>query len=126
MQAYQKLLPILAEKNATLMAISPMTPDKSLTMAEKNALEFPVLSDVGNRVARDWRLVFRLPEYLDDVFKQFGFGLPEYNGDESWELPIPGTFVVDRDRRIRLASVDADYTTRLEPRELVACLNRIG
>lgn len=125
MQAYQKLLPFFREKQATLMAISPMTPDKSLSMAEKNALEFPVLSDAGNRVARDYRLVFRLPEYLDEVFHQFGFGLPEYDGDESWELPIPGTFVVGRDRRIVLASVDADYTTRLEPRDLVACLNAL-
>ena len=122
MQAYQKILPAIRSHGATLIAISPQTPDHSLSTAEKNGLEFEVLSDLGNRVARNYRLVFRLPEYIEPIFTQAGFPLPQYNADETWELPIPGTFVVDRDLCVRLAYVDADYTTRLEPKAILECL----
>jgi peroxiredoxin len=111
---------------ASLVTISPQTPDNSLSMAEKNDLQFEVLSDVGNKVARQFRLVFALVEILRPLYKQIGADLQKYNGDESYELPIPGTFVIAQDGTIRLASVDADYTHRLEPSVIIESLRLLS
>jgi peroxiredoxin len=107
---------------ASLIAISPQLPDKSLSTTEKNELKFAVLSDVGNKVARQFGLVFSLAEVLRPIYKQIGADLPAYNGEESWELPIPGTFVIAQDGTIQLAFLDADYTHRLEPAAILECL----
>ena len=104
---------------ATLIAISPQPPDNSLTIAEKNDLKFEVLSDVGNVVARKFGLAFRLVDELQPAMSALGIELPEFNGDDAWELPIPGTYVIDPDGQITLAYVDANYTTRLEPGDIV-------
>jgi len=122
LQAYQESLPEIQALGASLVAVSPQTPDSSLSTAEKDQLKFEVLSDVGNRVARSYGLVFRVGDTVKSVMKGFGLDLAKYNGDESWELPVPGTFVIAPDGSIRLAFVDADYTRRLEPREIVAAL----
>ena len=95
-------------------------------MAEKNELKFEVLSDVGNKVARQFGLVFSLAEELRPLYKTIGSDLPAHNGDDSYELPIPGTFVVSQDGIIRLAFVDADYTHRLEPAAILDSLQAIG
>ena len=127
MRAYQQRLPEMRALGAQLVAISPQRPDQSLSMAEKNALEFEVLSDAGNRVARQFGLVFPLAARLRQVYKNVGgIDLSVYNGDESWELPMPGTFVIGRDRTIQLAYVEADYTRRLEPGEILDCLQQLG
>ena len=106
-------------QGATLIAISPQTPDSSLTMTEKNDLNFEVLSDVGNTVARQFGLAFRLVDELQTTMGALGIKLPEYNGDDAWELPIPGTYVIGTDGTIKLAYVDANYTTRLEPGDIL-------
>jgi len=125
LQAYQQALPEIESLGGSLIAISPELPDNSLSTAEKNALSFPVLSDSGNEVARRYRLTIRMPEVIEPIFTQFGFPLPKWNGDDSWELPMPGTFVIDRGGVVRLAYVDADYTTRLEPKEIIDCLRKL-
>lgn len=107
---------------ASLVAISPQVPDNSLSMVEKNNLQFEVLSDAGNTVARHFGLVFSLVDVLRPLYKTIGADLTKYNGDESWELPIPGTFVIAQDGTIRLAFVDADYTHRLEPAAIIESL----
>jgi len=104
---------------ASLIAISPQSPDNSLTMAEKNDLQFEVLSDVGNAIARQFGLAFRLVDELAATMSSMGIKLPEYNGDDAWELPIPGTYVIDTDGTITLAYIDANYTTRLEPGDIL-------
>lgn len=121
LRAYQAILPELARLGATLVAISPQTPDASKEIITKGELAFPVLSDVGNHVARKYRLVFTLPEAL----RPFTANLPQYNADDSWELPLPGTFVVDRDGIIQLAFVDADYTKRLEPSKIINAVKHL-
>lgn len=118
LRAYQAILPQVTRLDATLVAISPQTPDASVEIVSKAGLTFPVLSDVGNHVARSYRLVFVLPE----VLRPYTANLPQYNGDKSWELPLPGTFVVGRDGIIKLAYVQADYTKRLEPSDILAAL----
>ncbi len=104
------------------MAVSPQTPDNSLTTAEKNELAFTVLSDVGARLARAYGLVFRLPDSLRPYYDRIGVSLERFNGDGSWELPMPATYIVDRDGTIRFGHVDPDYTQRLEPADLLDAL----
>ena len=126
MQVYKERLADFQKFGASLVAVSPQTPDNSLSMAEKNALEFPVLSDAGNKVAAEYRLVFSLPEILRPIYSQIGAELPKFNGDDSWNLPIPGTFVIAPDGIIRLAYVHADYTRRLEPDAILEALGGIA
>ena len=111
---------------ASLIAISPQTPDNSLTVAEKHDLQFEVLSDVGNTVARQFGLAFRFVDELQAVFEKMGIQLPKYNGDDAWELPIPGTYVLGQDGTIMLAYVNANYTTRLEPGDILESLQGLN
>lgn len=122
LHAYQQILPQIQTLGASLVAISPQTPDHSLTLAEKRALTFAVLSDVGNQVARQFGLVFPIDEAVRATYRQVGANLPAYNGDTSWELPIPGTFLVDQSGTVRLAFVDPDFTHRLDPSIIIARL----
>ena len=122
MQAYQQILPEIRDRGASLAAISPEPPSQTLTTAEKNALEFAVLSDVGNAVARRYGVVFRVTDALKQPMQTLGVDVAKHNEDPSWELPIPATYVVDRGGVIRLAFVEVDYRKRLEPREILAAL----
>ena len=126
LRAYQAALPEIKALGATLVAISPQTPDNSLTTAEKAGLTFPVLSDVGNRVARRYGLVFALSEAARPIYTAIGSDLSVYNGDASWELPVPGTFVIAPDGTVRLAFVDPDYSHRLEPAAILAALRDLA
>jgi peroxiredoxin len=120
LRAYRRILPQIKALGASLIAISPQTPDKTLTTVEKKELTFPVLSDVGNVVGRTYGLVFVTPEAARHP------GISAANGDESWELPVPGTFVIAQDGTIKLAFVDADWTHRLEPAELLKALEGLA
>jgi peroxiredoxin len=119
LRAYQKALPDLRAAGAQLIAVSPESPDNSLSTVEKNALAFSVLSDRGGEVAGAYRLAFELSAELKAIYRSRGRDLAEWNGGD-WTLPVPGTFVIGRDRRVALAHVDADYRSRLEPADAVA------
>jgi peroxiredoxin len=123
LQAYQAVLPEIKALGASMVAISPQTAERSLSMAEKHHLGFEVLSDLGNKVAQQYGLVFSLVEPLQEFYiRKFGVDLKDYNADESYELPMPGTFIVSQGGTIRFAFVDPDYTLRLEPSEMIARL----
>ena len=113
---------LIIQLGARLIAVSPQLPDGSLSTAEKNRLEFDVLSDVGNGVARSFGLVYSLPEELREALRSNGKDLTRINGDNSWELPVPATFVIAPDRRVMLAHVDVDYRRRLAPEDIIAAL----
>lgn len=119
LRAYQKALPELAAAGAQLIAVSPESPDNSLSTKEKNALAFSVVTDRGGRTAGEYRLAFRLSPELEALYRARGRDLAEWNGGD-WTLPVPGTFVIGKDRRIALAHVDADYRARLEPAAAIA------
>lgn len=121
----QRALPELEALGARLVTISPQLPDNSLSMADKLDLTFEVLSDVGNRVAREFGLVYTLPAEMRSIYVDFGIDLPAANGDQSFELPVPATYVIDRSGIIRLAFVDIDYTKRLDPEEILAALTKL-
>jgi len=125
LRSLQGKLSEFRELGATLVAISPELPDRSLSTVEKNELTFPVLSDVGNRVAREFRLVH--PIAPDVVAYQLGNGndVAAFNGAAVAEVPLPATYVVDRTGRVGYAFVSADYTRRSEPDEVLAVVRRL-
>ena len=117
----QEKLPAFKEHNAQLLALTPEQPDKSLDTKEKNSLEFEVLSDLDNQVARKFGVVYTLPEEIHNAYEN-GFGLSDYNGNEKGELPLAATYVIDTSGIIRYAFLDADYRNRAEPEEIVRAL----
>jgi len=125
LRALQQALPDIQACGANLAAISPQTPDNSLSTVEKHELSFEVLSDVGNQVAREFGLVFTVPESLRPIYQQFGIDLPDANGDETFELPIPATYVVSPNGVITHAFVSPDYTQRLDPEEILTMLKSL-
>jgi peroxiredoxin len=125
LRAYQAILSELTALGAHLVAISPQLPDGSLSTAEANSLTFDVLSDVGNAVARSFGLVWSLPEELRAALRSNDKALPAINGDESWELPVPATYLIARDGQIALAAIEVDYRKRLEPDAILAALRAL-
>lgn len=119
LNAYQREFKEIQETGATLMAISPETPDASLSTKEKNELEFIVLSDEKNNVAKQFNLVFSMPDYLIEVYQQSGLDVAGHNGNEDWELPKTATFVIDTSGKIVFAEVNSDYTQRTEPSKVI-------
>ncbi len=124
--AFQLALPEISALGARLAAISPEHPDGSLTPEEVDRLTFEVLSDAGNRVARQFGLVYRLDQEARDLVTELGVDLAASNGDESWELPVPATFIVAPDRRIVFASADPDYRRRADPADVVMALDALA
>ena len=122
LRAYQQAWPQLQALGATLVAIAPQTPEHSRVLVDREGLTFAVLSDGGNTVARQYGLVYTLEEGVRDAYQQVGAALPAVNGDDSWELPIPATFIIAPTGRVLLAFVDPDFTHRLEPSALIAAL----
>jgi len=110
---------------AELLAIAPELPDNGAETAAKASLSFPLLSDAGNPVARSYGLVFTLAEELRPIYASFGFDIPASNGEESFELPMPATYIIDRNGKIAHAFVNADYTQRMEPSEILKILNTL-
>jgi peroxiredoxin len=126
LRAYQSVLPQISASGARLVAISPQLPDNSLDTANKNALTFDVLSDVRNEVARGYGLVYSLPEEIRAALRSNNKALPSINGDESWELPVPATYVIASDQHVALAYIEVDYRKRLEPEALLTCLKSLS
>lgn len=122
MEAMSLIVPQLERSGATLAAISPQTVKQSFFMHDQHKLHFPLLSDAGNKVARQFGLTYRVPAAQEAIYRRAFVNLPFTNGDDSWELPIPATFIVDRDATIFYASANEDYTERPEPIELVNSL----
>ena len=110
---------------ASLVAISPQLPDESLTTAEKNELEFEVLSDVDSEVADKYGLTFSLAEDLRPIYKNWGADVATVNDDPDCKLPLPATYVIDQDGKIVHSFTDEDYTERLEPDEILESLRTL-
>jgi peroxiredoxin len=124
LRAFQQILPEIKAVGAALVAISPEKADDTLSTAEKNALSFEVLSDVGQKVGRAFGLVYDFSDELKSAYKEFGIDIPGKNGAEDWALPISATYVVDRDGTIIYAYTDADYRDRAEPADVLEVLKK--
>lgn len=121
----QLALPQIKAKGVTLVAISPELPNTSLTTTEKHNLKFPVLSDVGNKFARQLGIVWKQPNEMRSVFERFGNDLSKRNGDDTLEVPVPATFLVDKSGVVRNAFVDPDYMKRLEPETALEWIDKL-
>jgi len=122
----QLALPEIKKLGGQLVAISPQLPDQSLAMVEERGIDFEVLSDLGNRVAREFGLVFIMPDEMREIYQKFGLDIPSANGDNTYELPVPATYVIDSGGSIVLDFVEIDYTKRLEPVLILDALRMIG
>jgi peroxiredoxin len=122
MEAMNLALPQVEQAGAALVGISPQTVRQSFFMRDQHKLRFPLLSDAGNKVARQFGLTYRVPESQEAIYRRAFVNLPFTNGDESWELPIPATYILDRDSTILYTSANEDYTERPEPLAIVDVL----
>jgi peroxiredoxin len=125
LQAIEEIAGQIRELGASVVAISPQTPVNSARSRTQNKLSFPILSDRNGEVAASLGLRFRLPDDLKAVYSKFGIDLPTVNGDPGWTLPMPARYVVGRDGVIAYAEVNADYTRRPDPSELLPTLRRL-
>jgi peroxiredoxin len=123
LRSYQReLLPQLEAWHATLAAISPQTPDQSLSTAEKAALDFEVLSDPRSQLARRIGIAFEQAEEVLGAQRRLGLDLAQVNEEGSTELPMPTVLIVDPDRTVRFVDVHPDYTSRTEVGDIIAAL----
>jgi peroxiredoxin len=126
LEAMNLILQEIEEAGASLIAISPQTVQQSFFMADQHKLRFPLLSDAGNQVARQFGLVYRVPDEQQAIYRRAFVNLPFANGDDSWELPIPAIFILDREGTVLYASANEDYTERPEPSEILLRLGQAG
>lgn len=120
LEAWRDLYGRLRERGVALVAVTPQVERQSDFMVSQHGLPFPVLSDPGCAVAAQFGLVYTVPEYHRQYYRSILVNIPFVNGDESWRLPLPGTYVIGRDGRVRFAEAHADFRVRPEPEEAMA------
>lgn len=125
LKALQEMLPEFRAAGATLVAISPQTPDESLSTEEKHNLEFPVLSDGELEAINGFGLLHPVDDRTKAFYEKSGYDLVKSNGATGWQLPLPATYVVKQDSTIAFAFVNADYKLRAEPADVVAAVKAI-
>ena len=129
LEAMNAIVPTLKELKTSLVVISPQTVHQCYLMADQHHLQFPLLSDEGNRVARQFGLIYRVPEYQQEIYQRAFVNLPFVNGDSSWELPIPAVYVLGQqdsaDSSVLYASPNPDYTERPEPDHILNVLSQL-
>lgn len=124
LKALQTINDELVKLNAKIIAISPQTPDSSLSTKEKNELAFEVLSDKENKVAKEYGLVFSLAEELRPIYKSFGIDIESSNKEDSYELPMPATYIINKNQEIIYSFIDEDYTKRSEPQTILDIIQK--
>jgi peroxiredoxin len=122
LQALQSALPKYKELGASIVAISPQTRPNSRRSARENGVIYPILSDTRGEVGAAFGLKFKLPGYLVELYKKAKIDLPSVNDDPEWTLPMPARYVIGQSGIILYADVNADYTCRPEPEELLPVL----
>jgi peroxiredoxin len=126
LRTWQERLAEVTGAGGQFVAVTPQRPTNALSVTEKHDLAFPVLSDESQDVIRAYKLHYELPAALKDLYgNAWGLDLTDQNADGSWSLPVTGTFIIDRDRRIRFAVASADYRVRAEPEQVVAALRSL-
>lgn len=126
LEAWRELYPRLRERGGLLVAISPQIERQSDFMVGQHQLPFPALTDRGCALAEKFRLAYTVPDYQRDYYLSILVNLPFVNGDATWRLPLPATYVVARDGQVLFAEAHADFRVRPEPEEaldaaLAAC-----
>lgn len=119
LDALQQVYGQLQELGGSLIAVSPQLSKYTKQVVKKNNLTFPVLMDSDNGYAKKLGLTFPLPEKLKEVYLSFGIDLERFNGNDSWELPMSGRFLIDSKGIIQNVDVHPDHTIRPEPIEMI-------
>jgi peroxiredoxin/nucleoside-diphosphate-sugar epimerase len=117
LRAYERIMNEIKAAGAQLIAISPQTPDHSLSMKEKHELSFFVLSDANNKTAENYKLKYKLPDFMQAIQKRSGIELHQYNGDHTFELPVTATYIIDKKGTVIAGASDLNHRTRMEPSE---------
>ena len=125
LRALHQALARLRAESASLYAITPQRADGVRETRERLGLDFPMLADPGNKVARLFGLSFRLPDELIALYRRLGVDIAAANGAREWELPLPATYVVAPDGTVAYAMIDVDYTNRADPEDVLAALRRL-
>ena len=110
---------------AQLVLISPQLVEHNLAIAEDKKLCVPILSDPGNEVAARYGIRFSLPEDLKQVYQKFGINLDQFNGEESWTLPMPARMIIDTNGIVQHTAINEDYTVRPDPEETLTALKAL-
>jgi peroxiredoxin len=122
LEAWRDLYGEIREREALMVAIGPQTERQNDFMAGQHELPFPVLGDPGCALAEQFGLVYTVPEYLRSYYLSIMVNVPYVNGEASWRLPLPATYIIARDRKILFAEAHADFRVRPEPNEALAAL----
>ena len=122
----QKSLPQFRRYGAQLITITPQTPDKSAEQIKKDGYPFEVLSDIDSKVMKDYKLYFELPDDLSAVYKSRGLDIEAFNGKGRNVLPVPGSFVIDKNGIVRAMQAQTDYKLRMEPATIIDTLMKIS
>ena len=121
--ALQNINDKIEEKGARLISASPELYKFVEKTIEKNNITTPVFTDLGNAAANEFGLVFKLPQKYREIYSILNIYLNELNGDNSWTLPMPATFIISKDNIITASYINADYTQRMEPDDILAQLD---
>jgi len=122
----QRSLEDFRKHKGQLIAISPLIMENAIALKEKLAITFPMTIDRGNKASRQFGLTYTLSDSARPVYEGFGINITEANGDDSFELPIPATYLIDTDGTARLAYINADHTRRLDPEDIITALESLG
>lgn len=123
LKALQNILSDIEAKGYQLVAVTPETPDHSLSTSQKNELKFTVLSDLENQLAKKMGLVFQMPQDLRELYHSFNLDVAKHNGNTAYELPMPATYIINSEGKITYSFVPEDYTQRLEPTQILQHLD---
>ncbi|CAN5123146.1 peroxiredoxin-like family protein [soil metagenome] len=126
LSALEEARPEIEARGASLVAISEQTAPNSRKSQRQNGLKFPILGDHGGEIAAQFGVRWTLPQYLRDVQKVLGADLTQFNGEDSWTLPMPARYVIAQDGTIAYAEVNADYTRRPDPSAIYPVLAQLG
>ena len=122
LRAWANALPALQEGGGDLLAVSPQPVPACGSVAERDLLAYPVLSDRNGAVAAAFGVDWEVPEFARPLYLRLGHDLPVLNGDGSWRAPLPAVFILDRDRRVTLAHADRAVAQRLDPAAVIAAV----
>ena len=123
LEAWQAAFPALRARGALLVAISPQLPRQNDFTVQRHSLTFPILTDAGAALATDFGIAYTVPEPTRLHYRSILINIPFINGDETWHLPLPATFVIKQDNTIAFAEAHADHRVRPDPMDVVAVLN---
>ena len=125
LEALKDALPDITGAGATLVVISPQIQRTPREAEDQPALTMEHVHDRGNEIAKAYGVAFQLPEDLREVYRGLGLDLAKAHGDDTWTLPMPARFVIDRTGVIRAADADPDYTRRTEPTDTLRVLRSL-